>query len=116
MHPPDAEKKNGPGGSSRSRQGQSNQKAAEDAPTVPRQRGPRHVPGQSSLPIVPALAYPPAPGLKLALLVVEECPACGWWHRHSVAWPAAKLLSKRGKCGQAYQLIPYARRKRRRAA
>lgn len=76
----------------------------------------RHVPVPSSLPIVAALAFPPGPGLKLALLVVEECPACGWWHRHHVSWPAAKLLPKRGKCGQLYQLVPYVRRARRKAA
>ncbi|GGO83459.1 hypothetical protein GCM10012289_76960 [Nonomuraea cavernae] len=76
----------------------------------------RHANRQTSLPIVPALAFPPAPGLKQGLLLVESCPRCGWWHRHTSGWPTNKLLSKRGKCGQAYELVPYVRRKRGRRA
>ncbi|SDJ94105.1 hypothetical protein [Nonomuraea jiangxiensis] len=92
------------------------QQAAQDLVRVPRQRQPRHVTGQTSLPIVPALAFPPQPGQKQAVLIVEECPACDWWHRHNATWPAGAMLDRRGRCGTAYTLVPYVRRRRKKAA
>lgn len=89
---------------------------ANDTTTVQPHPLPRHEHGQTALPIVHALAFPPSPGMKQAVLIVEHCPGCGWWHRHATPWPTSKLLSKRGRCGELYQLIPYVRRARKRAA
>ncbi|MFI7044753.1 hypothetical protein [Streptosporangium sandarakinum] len=72
--------------------------------------------GQTSLPLAAAVAYPPYPGLKKAVLVVESCPVCSWPHRHEADWPAAALLTRRGRCGARYDLIPRVRRTKRRAA
>lgn len=83
--------------------------------TVPRQTDRRHALGQTSLPIVAALAFPPQPGMKLAVLIVEQCPHCDWWHRHSVTWPTKKLLDRRGRCGGNYTLVPYVRRRKKAA-
>ncbi|MGW5487436.1 hypothetical protein ACWEU6_05235 [Streptosporangium sandarakinum] len=93
------------------------QMAANDTTKVPNMNDRRdNRKGQTSLPIVAALAFPPFPNLKKAVLIVEDCPGCQWPHRHEADWPAPALLTRRGRCGARYDLIPRVRRTKKRAA
>ncbi|MGV9600799.1 hypothetical protein ACWDR1_29480 [Streptosporangium sandarakinum] len=96
------------------------QMAANDIPKVQPQADTRtNRGGQTSLPVVAAVAYPPILGMKRALLLVEHCPFCGEWHRHECEWPAPSLMKKRARCGASYDVMPYrakATRRGRRAA
>jgi hypothetical protein len=115
MIPPETQ--NGPGGSRHSRQGQYDQKAAEDISKIARRTDKRHVPGQ--LPIVlSATAYPPAWGTVTTLVVLDQECMCGDWHNHKVKGNAPALLNRKARCGNRYELAlhpPRVRRSRRAA-
>lgn len=104
---------NGPGGSSRSRQGQYDQKAAEDIHTVAHRADKRNLfPGQ--LPIVrSATAYGPAWGMVTVLIILDQECECGFYHAHRVRSPAPALLHRTARCGTKYELALHAPRVRR---
>lgn len=112
------ENENGPGGSSRSRQGQYDQKAAEDTLTVQRGGRARHVVGQLPI-IVAAAVYPPATGRQQAVIIPDDiCPGCAEWHDHKGKWPLPVLVTKKARCGIKYEVAlhpPRVRRARRAA-
>jgi hypothetical protein len=116
MIPPETQ--NGPGGSSRSRQGQYDQKAAEDTSKIARRTDKRHVPGQ--LPIVrSATVWPIAAGLKTSPILLDDPCDCGDYHQHrNDRWPAPASTVKSARCGVQYDLFlhpPKAMRGRRAA-
>jgi hypothetical protein len=100
MNPPKTQ--SGPGGSSRSRQGQYDQKAAEDIVRVQ--------PAADKRTIFPAAigrAHAPSGRRRLWVSVVERCPYCGGDHVHrGTATGPVKGLRPAGCTRRAYYVVP----------
>ncbi|MFG1619520.1 hypothetical protein ACGFI3_42780 [Nonomuraea wenchangensis] len=92
MRPPKTQ--NGPGGVAAPTRAENDQKAAEDIVRVPRQRGSRHVTGQTPYARF-MLVHENRPGRRTAdAIPLDHCPVCGFQSKHSTAWPPPEFLTK----------------------
>ncbi|GHE28652.1 hypothetical protein GCM10017673_33920 [Streptosporangium violaceochromogenes] len=66
--------------------------------------------------LVTAETLPPAPGRTRVVLIVRACPRCDGIHLHHTRWPTPSLITRRAGCGHRYEVIPYVRRTKKRAA